>query len=445
MLVLGIESSCDETGAALVQDGRSICSNVVASQIEIHNRYGGVVPEVASRQQLAAILPVIETALEQASCTWNDIDAVAATYGPGLAGSLLVGLTVGKTLSLAFNRPFLGVNHLEAHIYANWLHMGTEQACGAGGKVGASDWVGARHDHGALYCEGDPLFPLLCLVVSGAHTELVLVRDHGQYELLGRTRDDAAGEAFDKVARILGLEYPGGPSIQKAAQQAELAVVQQQKPIAQARKAYRLPRAWLRGTYDFSFSGLKTAMLHLAEGVASQQEGISESDGVGVGRSVTQGAGAAQDAGAAQGRGSEPWTGSEQGTTTVPTPGSSPTRYTRMGALAAQTGISSVPLLAASFQEAVVDVLAVKTRLAAQEYQVKQVLLAGGVAANLRLRERLTEELQPRDVRLSYPAITFCTDNAAMIAGAAFFHLQRGERHGVDLDVQPGLSLPFRG
>ncbi len=395
MLVLGIESSCDETGAALVRDGRSICSNVVASQIEIHNRYGGVVPEVASRQQLAAILPVIETALEQASCTWDDIDAVAATYGPGLAGSLLVGLTVGKTLSLAFDRPFLGVNHLEAHIYANWLRVGAESAQHT---VSTTPCI-------SPYCEGDPLFPLLCLVVSGAHTELVLVRDHGQYELLGRTRDDAAGEAFDKVARILGLEYPGGPSIQKAVQQAELALAQQQKPVSQARNAYRLPRAWLRGTYDFSFSGLKTAMLHLAEGVASQQKGISEGES---------------------------------------RPDSSPTRYTRMGAQVAQAGGANIAFLAAGFQEAVVDVLAVKTRLAAEEYQVKQVLLAGGVAANLRLRERLTQELEPRNIRLSYPAIRFCTDNAAMIASAAFFHLQRGERHGIDLDVQPGLSLPFR-
>src|SRR5215472_6232138 len=173
MLVLGIESSCDETGAALVQDGRSIRSNVVASQIEIHNRYGGVVPEVASRQQLAAILPVIETALEQASCTWGDIDAVAATYGPGLAGSLLVGLTVGKTLSLAFNRPFLGVNHLEAHIYANWLY--TSPVPRADSALGVDPAQGSNPMPGALYCDGDPLFPLLCLVVSGAHTELVLV------------------------------------------------------------------------------------------------------------------------------------------------------------------------------------------------------------------------------------------------------------------------------
>jgi N6-L-threonylcarbamoyladenine synthase len=391
MLVLGIESSCDETGAALVQDGRYLLSNVVASQIEIHNRYGGVVPEVASRQQLATILPVIETTLEQASCSWEEIDAVAATYGPGLAGSLLVGLTVGKTLALAWNLPFLGVNHLEAHIYANWLRKGmappsnaTESAC--------------------QYQEGDPTFPLICLVISGAHSELVLVRNHGDYELLGHTRDDAAGEAFDKVARILGLSYPGGPAIQKAAQQAEEELLQQRKPVTLARNAYRLPRAWLRGTYDFSFSGLKTAMLHLAEGASESQRGTRASP-VTDGKQISQ--------------------------------------YTRMGAQAAQKGMPNVALLAASFQEAIVDVLAVKTRLAAQEYHVKQVVLAGGVAANTSLRARLEQELAPLHIRLSYPPIEFCTDNAAMIGSAAYFHLCRGEQHDLDLDVQPGLSLPF--
>jgi N6-L-threonylcarbamoyladenine synthase len=391
MLVLGIESSCDETGAALVKDGRYLLSNIVASQIEIHNRYGGVVPEVASRQQLATILPVIETTLEQAACSWEEIDAIAATYGPGLAGSLLVGLTVGKTLALAWNLPFLGVNHLEAHIYANWLRKGmappqnsTESAC--------------------QYQEGDPTFPLICLVISGAHSELVLVRNHGDYELLGHTRDDAAGEAFDKVARILGLGYPGGPAIQKAAQQAEEELLQQRKPVTLARNAYRLPRAWLRGTYDFSFSGLKTAMLHLAEGASESQRGTRAS-------SVTDGKQVSQ--------------------------------YTRMGAQAAQKGMPNVALLAASFQEAIVDVLAVKTRLAAQEYHVKQVVLAGGVAANTSLRARLEQELAPLHIRLSYPPIEFCTDNAAMIASAAYFHLCRGEQHSLDLDVQPGLSLPF--
>ncbi len=387
MRVLGIESSCDETGAAIVEDGRYLLSNVVASQIEIHNRYGGVVPEVASRQQLATIIPVIEMAMEKAACTWEDIDAVAATYGPGLAGSLLVGLTVGKTLALAHNLPFLGVNHLEAHIYANWLCKG---------KVAVRQ---ASDEDRWDYREGDPVFPLICLVISGAHSELVLVRGHGQYELLGRTRDDAAGEAFDKVARILGLGYPGGPAIQRAAQRAEEELQQQKKLMTLARSAYRLPRAWLRGTYDFSFSGLKTAMLHLAEGATAQQQGSG-------GKQVSQ--------------------------------------YTRMGVQAAQKGMTNVALLASSFQEAIVDVLAVKTCMAAQEYHVKQVVLAGGVAANLSLRTRLEQELLPQRICLSYPPIEFCTDNAAMIASAAFFHLCQGETSRLDLDVQPGLSLPFQ-
>lgn len=394
MLVLGIESSCDETGAAIVQDGRYLRSNVVASQVEIHNRYGGVVPEVASRQQLATIIPVLETALDKAGCGWSDIDAIAATYGPGLAGSLLVGLTVGKTLALARNLPFIGINHLEAHIYANWLRKG--EAAPSEADATTTDWA---------YQDGDPIFPLICLVISGAHSELALVRDHGQYELLGHTRDDAAGEAFDKVARILGLDYPGGPAIQQAAQRAEEELLRQKKPVALARSAYRLPRAWLRGTYDFSFSGLKTAMLHLAEGAVNPQQNTSTARN-GEGKQISQ--------------------------------------YTRMGAQAAQHGTPNVDLLASSFQEAIVDVLAVKTRLAAQEYHVKQALLAGGVAANLSLRARLEQELLPLRIRLRYPPIEFCTDNAAMIAGAAFFHLCRGEQSGLHLDVHPGLSLPFR-
>jgi N6-L-threonylcarbamoyladenine synthase len=391
MLILGIESSCDETGAAVVKDGRYLLSNVVASQIEVHNRYGGVVPEVASRQQLTAILPVIETAMEQAHCGWEDIDAIAATYGPGLAGSLLVGLTVGKTLSLTYNLPFLGVNHLEAHIYANWLRQQSDAS-----SPQTDAWE---------FQPGDPTFPLLCLVISGAHSELVLMHTHAQYELLGRTRDDAAGEAFDKVARILGLDYPGGPAIQKAARQAEEELQRAGKPVALARNTYRLPRAWLRGTYDFSFSGLKTAVLQLAEGASESQP-----------------------------------------TTTAESPSAKRqvSRYTRMGISAQKSGIN-VPLLAASFQDAVVDMLAVKTRMAAQEYHVKQVLLAGGVAANIALRVRLEQELYPLNIRLNYPPIEFCTDNAAMIASAAFFHLLRGEQHGLDLDVDPGLSLPLLG
>src|SRR5438477_1450616 len=404
MLILGIESSCDETGAAIIKDGRYLLSNVVASQAEIHDRYGGVVPEVASRQQLTTIIPVIETAFDQAGCGWENIDAVAATYGPGLAGSLLVGLTVGKALALAHDLPFLGINHLEAHIYANWLRKEEIPASQASVNTTHTTWD---------YEEGDPVFPLICLVVSGAHSELVIVRGHGQYELLGRTRDDAAGEAFDKVARILGLGYPGGPAIQQAARRVEEELQQQKKPVVLARNAYRLPRAWLRGTYDFSFSGLKTAMLHLAEGATEHQRtsraANNEDRMRGIGNSG----------------------------------GKQVSQYTRMGVQAAQRGTTNVGLLAASFQEAVVEVLAVKTRLAAQEYHVKQVVLAGGVAANLSLRARLEQELLPLRIRLSYPPIEFCTDNAAMIASAAFFHFCRGEYHNLDLDVQPGLSLPF--
>ena len=413
MLVLGIESSCDETGAAIVKDGRYLLSNVVASQIEIHNRYGGVVPEVASRQQLATIIPVIETALDHASCRWEDIDAIGATYGPGLAGSLLVGLTVGKALALVRNLPFIGVNHLEAHIYANWLRKGQAATKSADTARASTSSTGSTANAGRDYLEGDPTFPLMCLVISGAHSELVLVRGHGKYELLGRTRDDAAGEAFDKVARILGLDYPGGPAIQQAAQRAEEELLQQKKPVALARSAYRLPRAWLRGTYDFSFSGLKTAMLHLAEGATGNAHAPHAS-------------------------------GSGSGGRNAGEEGKQVSQYTRMGVQAAQRGAANVAMLASSFQEAIVDVLAVKTRLAAQEYHVKQVVLAGGVAANLSLRSRLEQELLPLRIRLSYPPIEFCTDNAAMIASAAFFHLCQGEYSGLNLDVHPGLSLPFR-
>jgi N6-L-threonylcarbamoyladenine synthase len=377
MLVLGIESSCDETGAAVVSDGRFLLANVVASQAAIHERYGGVVPEVASRQQLAAIIPVIEAALAQADAGWSDLDGIAVTHGPGLAGSLLVGLTAAKALALVRDLPFIGINHLEAHIYANWLRQknSSDEAVSSDEPVDpASEWR-----------QGDPRFPALCLVISGAHTELVLMRRHGSYDLLGRTRDDAAGEAFDKVARILGLGYPGGPAIERAAATRRATTPR-----------YHLPRAWLRGTYDFSFSGLKTAVLHLVQGADTAHGGTKA--------------------------------GHDQ--------------HLRAGAQAAAKGGLSIPDLAAAFQDSVVDVLATKTRQAAEEHRVAQVLLAGGVAANRALRVRLERDLRPLGIPLAYPPIEFCTDNAAMIAGAAYFHLRLGERHGLDLDVQPGLQLP---
>jgi len=221
MKILGIETSCDETAAAVVEDGSRILSNQIASQVEIHARYGGVVPEVASRQHLLSIIPILKQAMTEAEATWKDLSGIAVTIGPGLAGSLLVGVNVAKAIALAHTLPIIGVNHLEGHIYANWL---------------------ANHSIN---------FPVVCLIVSGGHSDLVLMKGHGDYVLLGRTRDDAAGEAFDKAARILGLGYPGGPAIEQAARAGTASI--------------QLPRAWLKGSHDFSFSGVKTALLRLAE------------------------------------------------------------------------------------------------------------------------------------------------------------------------------------
>jgi len=223
MKVLGIETSCDETAAAVVEDGVRILSNQVASQVEIHARYGGIVPEVASRQHILAIVPIIEKAMSDAGVAWGDLGGIAVTIGPGLAGSLLIGVNVAKAIALARGLPVTGVNHLEGHIYANWLS------------------------------DSQPSFPLICLIVSGGHSDLVLMRGRGDYVVLGRTRDDASGEAFDKAARILGLGYPGGPAIEQAARQGDAASVQ-------------LPRAWLKGSNDFSFSGVKTALMRLVQG-----------------------------------------------------------------------------------------------------------------------------------------------------------------------------------
>jgi len=229
MKILGIESSCDESAAAVVEDGRRILSNVIASQVSLHARYGGVVPEVASRRHLESLLPVIEEAMAEAGCGWNDLAAIAVTVGPGLSGSLLVGLNTAKAISFARDLPLVAVSHLEAHIYANWLD---------------GEGSGAR----------PPRFPLLALIVSGGHSDLLVMEDHGRYRLLGRTRDDAAGEAFDKVARLLGLGFPGGPAIERVSTGVSVG-----RGLSQ-----RLPRAVLRGSYDFSFSGLKTAVLRLA-------------------------------------------------------------------------------------------------------------------------------------------------------------------------------------
>jgi len=341
MRILGIETSCDETSAAVVEDGVKVLSNVISSQVELHARFGGIVPEVASRQHVLQILPLTREALSRAKISWSDIDAIAVTCGPGLAGALLVGVNTAKALAMGKRLPLIGVNHLEAHIYSNWL------AAAAQGSE-------------------PPQFPLLCLIASGGHTDLVLMRGHGEYEMLGRTRDDAAGEAFDKVARILALGYPGGPPIQKTAESAT--------------EPFPLPRAWLKGSDDFSFSGLKTASLHLA-----QEQGI------------------------------------------YPANGDDPAKRQRI-----------IANIAAGFQEAVVDVLSAKTAGAAKRLGVRQVLLAGGVAANKPLRQRLVEH---SPVPVLIPSPILCTDNAAMIAACGYFQFQRGHRSGLDLDVQPNMAL----
>ncbi len=436
MRILAIESSCDETGAAIIEDGRIIRANVVASQASVHARYGGVVPEVASRQQLSALIPTLDMAFSEAGLGWGAIDAVAATYGPGLAGSLLIGLTAGKTLALARGLPFLGVNHLEAHIYANWLRPNGETIPPAARPAPSAsarkpiapasvDSPGAHpnaletlHAHDTLDMleewPGDPQFPLLALVISGAHTELVSIPQHGRYELLGQTRDDAVGEAFDKVSRLLGLGYPGGPAIERAAASRDTTRA----------NPYKLPRAWMRGTHDFSFSGLKTAVLELVESALDAQDGQP-----------------GRNNGAAQAAAATSATAASSGKARAGQSASG--RYRRKGEATLAAGAFSVPDLAEAFQESVVDVLAAKTTQAARELGVRQVLLAGGVAANLALRERLTGLLTPDGIALRYPPVALCTDNAAMIGAAAYFHLRLGERSGLDLDVRPGLQLPF--
>lgn len=344
--ILAIETSCDETAAAIIEDGFRICSNVVASQIDIHRRYGGVFPEVASRQHILAIGTVVQDALIEARATWEDINAVAVTYGPGLAGSLLVGVNAAKGIALAQNLPLIGVNHLEGHLYSNWL------------------------DHEEKGHPPRKKFPALCLLVSGGHTELVLVRNHGNYELLGRTIDDAAGEAFDKVARLLGVGFPGGPAIEKAAKGGNP-------------NSFKFPRARLGDSYDFSFSGLKTAVLREVQKYAPVDK--------------------------------------------MKQPQASVTR-------------PAIPVadIAASFQMAVVDVLVAKTVQAAEEYNVESVLLAGGVSANTLLRNKMMSSIGKP---LLVPPIWLCTDNAAMIGAAAYWRLQAGQTSDWDLDVFPNLPL----
>ena len=336
VLILAIESSCDETAASVVKNGRQVLSNVISSQIALHTQFGGVVPEIASRKHIEKINQVIEEALKEAGVTLEEITAVGVTYGPGLVGALLVGVAEAKAIAYAAKKPLVGVHHIEGHVSANFI------------------------EHPDL----EP--PFICLIVSGGHTHLVVVKDYGEFEILGRTRDDAAGEAFDKVARAVGLGYPGGPKVDKAAKEGN-------------KHAVEFPRAKVEGApYDFSFSGLKSAVLNYINHAQMKGEEIS------------------------------------------------------------------VPDLAASFQNAVVEALVSRAVLAAKEYGYEKVALAGGVASNSALREAMEEACKKEKLKLYYPSPIFCTDNAAMIGAAAYYEYINGTRHGWDLNAVPNLKLGER-
>lgn len=348
MLILGIETSCDETAVAIVKNGRKILANAICSQINLHKKTGGVVPEVAAREHVIKIAPTLDEALSKARVKMSDIDAFAATNGPGLLSSLIIGVNAAMTLSAIFRKPLIPVNHIEGHIYANWLKSAPQRGLAKG--------------------DSKPQFPIAVLTVSGGHNELILWKNHGEYKFLGATLDDAAGEAFDKVSRLLGLGYPGGPAIQKAAMKGR-------------KEAHNLPRSWLHPTgalffkegnkcnckktcnscatqWDFSFSGLKTAVLRLVKEYKFTNKEFAAD-------------------------------------------------------------------VAASFQEAVCEVLAVKLIAAAKKYKVKEIHLAGGVSANLRLRE-WTQGLLPPKMKLRFcNDLSLCTDNAAMIAAAGYFKFKK--------------------
>jgi N6-L-threonylcarbamoyladenine synthase len=330
--VMGIETSCDETAVSIVKNGKEIVSNIVASQIESHKRFGGVVPEIASRHHVEQITIVLEEALKEASVSYDEIDAIAVTEGPGLVGALLIGVNAAKAVAFAQGIPLVAVHHIAGHIYANRL-------------------------------VSEMKFPLLALVVSGGHTELVYMKEHGHFEVIGETRDDAAGEAYDKVARTLHLPYPGGPHIDRLAHEGEANI--------------DLPRAWLEeGSYDFSFSGLKSAVINTIHNAEQREESIKPEN------------------------------------------------------------------LAASFQASVIDVLVTKTLRAVKQYEVKQVLLAGGVAANKGLRGALNTAFEEiTDVELVIPPLDLCTDNAAMIAAAGSIMFEKGQRAGLALNANPGLDI----
>ena len=367
--ILAIESSCDETAAAVVKNGREVLSNVISSQIALHTLYGGVVPEIASRKHIEKINPVITEALAAAKMSLADMDAIAVTYGPGLVGSLLVGVAEAKAIAFAANKPLIGVHHIEGHVSANYI------------------------SHPDL----EP--PFLCLVVFGGHTYIVMVEDYGTYRIIGRTHDDAAGEAYDKIARAIGLGYPGGPKVDALAKQGDP-------------NAIAFPRAHIEDCpYDFSFSGLKSAVLNYLN-----IEKMKSASGK-------------KTANADLTRHGVPTGGDSEGTEACPDVFSD--------------GITKADL-AASFQEAVVDVLVNRTVAAAKAEGVTTVAIAGGVASNSALRNRMREVGEANGMRVVYPEPILCTDNAAMIGAAAYYEFLRGNIADLTLNAVPGLKLGER-
>ena len=353
MKVLGIETSCDETAVAVVEDGTRLLSNAVASSMDLHAKYGGVIPEIAARSHIEVMLPVIEQALTEAHCTWQDIDAIAVAYGPGLGGSLLIGVLTARTLAIAFKKPLYAINHVEAHVYANFLTTTSLP--------------------GYMMRSTQPAFPMLAVIVSGGHSQLALFRDHFDYTLLGQTQDDAIGEAFDKVAKILGLPYPGGPHVAKAAESGDA-------------KAFAFPKAQLTGKYDFSFSGLKTAVLRQAQAQIGED-------------------------------------------------------YTFPSIkLSERLSDAQKANIAASFQRIAIETIVDKAVLAYQQFAPASVVIAGGVAVSKELRTQLTARLP---LPLEYPDIKLCTDNGAMIAALGCFKAMwhQDEADPYTLDVQPNLSM----
>jgi N6-L-threonylcarbamoyladenine synthase len=352
MKILGIETSCDETAASVVEDGKAMLSNVIASSMDLHAQYGGVIPEIAARSHIEAILPVIEEALSIADCTWDDIDAIAVTRGAGLGGSLLIGVMTARTLAITHNKPLYGVNHVEGHVYANFLT--------------------STPLPGYSMRSAPPVFPILAIIVSGGHSQLVLFHDHFDYTLLGRTQDDAIGEAFDKVAKIVGLPYPGGPNIAKAAERGDA-------------YAYTLPKAKV-GKYDFSFSGLKTAVLRLAQAQIGE---TYEFPSIRLPERLSE----AQKAD-----------------------------------------------IAASFQRIAVETIVDKAKLAFDEFGPNSVVIAGGVAASQELRRQLLDTIP---IPIEFPDLKLCTDNAAMIATLGYFHASKGQPAAdpYRLAIEPNLSM----